>query len=161
MVRTENLGYEVAIGSIQECVTAAAGRVVRDIGLWQVMEGRILVEARARGPALVLDEALGFWGGLDPATGKIVEANHPQRGSVVRARYSSCPRDGALFQRDRARRSYPSGHRAGGIVLGEPDHIVAIGASWPRSSTTCTCRPCWLLPGSLAAVRDGDEVLVA
>ncbi|WP_314174739.1 aconitase X swivel domain-containing protein [Streptomyces winkii] len=36
-----------------------------------------------RGPALVLDEPLSFWGGLDPGTGRIVDVHHPQHGRSV------------------------------------------------------------------------------
>ena len=55
------------------------------------MNGGWLVEAQASGPALVLDEPLSFWGGLDPATGEIAEANHPQRGEVVTGRMLVMP----------------------------------------------------------------------
>jgi hypothetical protein len=33
------------------------------------MDGELLVEGTARGRALVLEEPLSFWGGLDPAAG--------------------------------------------------------------------------------------------
>ena len=36
-----------------------------------------------RGVALVLEAPLSLWGGLDPATGLIVDARHPQRGVSV------------------------------------------------------------------------------
>ena len=55
------------------------------------MEGRILVEGHAKGPALVLDEPLSFWGGLDPATGRIVDVHHPQRDTVVTGRVLVMP----------------------------------------------------------------------
>ena len=32
---------------------------------------------------LRLDEPLSFWGGLDPATGRIVDVHHPQRGACI------------------------------------------------------------------------------
>jgi predicted aconitase with swiveling domain len=35
------------------------------------------------GGALVLDEPLSLWGGVDPATGEIIDAHHPQRGVNV------------------------------------------------------------------------------
>lgn len=34
----------------------------------------------AEGPALVLDEPLSLWGGVDPATATIVDRLHPQHG---------------------------------------------------------------------------------
>ena len=46
-------------------------------------EARTLVAGTAEGPALVLDEPLSLWGGLDPVTGEIVDVRHPQRGANV------------------------------------------------------------------------------
>ncbi|TFL18714.1 cis-3-hydroxy-L-proline dehydratase [Jannaschia formosa] len=45
--------------------------------------GRLLVPGDASGPVLALKEPLSFWGGVDPATGRIVDAHHPQAGEVV------------------------------------------------------------------------------
>lgn len=35
------------------------------------------------GRAVVLEEPLSLWGGLDPATGLIIDAHHPQHGVQV------------------------------------------------------------------------------
>ena len=93
------------------------------------MEGRILVEGNATGPALVLDEPLSFWGGLDPATGEIVEANHPQRGSVVTGRILVMPSGrGSSSSATVLAEAIRAGTAPAGIVLGEPDDIIVIGA---------------------------------
>ena len=42
-----------------------------------------LVPGAASGPVLKLDEPLSFWGGLDSATGTIIDRLHPQRGASV------------------------------------------------------------------------------
>jgi predicted aconitase with swiveling domain len=44
---------------------------------------RVLVPGTAEGTVLRLSEPLSFWGGVDPATGRIVDARHPQRGLLV------------------------------------------------------------------------------
>ena len=36
------------------------------------VEGPVTVPGTARGPALVLDEPLSFWGGVEAASGRIV-----------------------------------------------------------------------------------------
>jgi uncharacterized protein len=93
------------------------------------MDGRILVEGRARGPALVLDEPLSFWGGLDPATGQIIEANHPQRGSVVTGTILVMPSGrGSSSSATVLAEAIRTGTAPAGIVLGEPDDIIVIGA---------------------------------
>ena len=50
------------------------------------IHARVLHPGRARGQALVLDQALSFWGGFDPATGAIVDRHHPQCGVCVAGR---------------------------------------------------------------------------
>ncbi len=93
------------------------------------MEGRILVEGGATGPALVLDEPLSFWGGLDPATGEIVEANHPQRGSVVTGTILVMPSGrGSSSSATVLAEAIRVGTAPAGIVLAEPDDIIVIGA---------------------------------
>jgi predicted aconitase with swiveling domain len=47
------------------------------------LEGVALVAGRAAGPPLVLDEPLSFWGGVDAATGTIVDTHHPQVGASI------------------------------------------------------------------------------
>lgn len=39
-----------------------------------------IVPGCVRGPLLVCDEGLSVWGGVDPASGEIIDALHPQRG---------------------------------------------------------------------------------
>ncbi len=48
-----------------------------------VLQARVLYEGTADGPVLWLDEPLSFWGGFDPATGIIVDNNHPQNGKCL------------------------------------------------------------------------------
>ena len=81
-------------------------------------EARTLVAGTAEGPALVLDEPLSLWGGLDPGTGSIIDTRHPQRGANVGSSSSSS----VLAEAIRA------GTGPAAIVLGKPDPILALGA---------------------------------
>ncbi|MEM2735566.1 MAG: DUF126 domain-containing protein [Candidatus Bathyarchaeia archaeon] len=45
-----------------------------------VLKGRGLVPGRAEGEALVSPMAFGFWHGIDPRTGEIVDERNPLRG---------------------------------------------------------------------------------
>ncbi len=42
-----------------------------------------LVPGVATGRLIVLSEPVSLWGGLDPATGEIIDSHHPQRGVRV------------------------------------------------------------------------------
>jgi uncharacterized protein len=93
------------------------------------MDGRMLVEGSAAGPALVLDEPLSLWGGLDPVTGRIVETGHPHRGEVVTGRILVMPSGrGSSSSATVLAEVIRAGTAPAGIVLGEPDEIIAIGA---------------------------------
>jgi len=95
----------------------------------RLMEATRLVEGSASGDALVLDEPLSFWGGLDPLTGEIVEVNHPQRGQRVTGRILVMPSGrGSSSSATVLAEAIRLGTGPAGIVLGEPDQIIAIGA---------------------------------
>ncbi len=49
-----------------------------------VLQARVLYDGTASGRVLWLDEPLSFWGGFDPASGIIVDNNHPQNGRCLK-----------------------------------------------------------------------------
>jgi uncharacterized protein len=123
------------------------------------MEGRILAEGMATGPALVLDEPLSFWGGLDPATGEIVEAGHPQRGQVVTGRILVMPSGrGSSSSATILAEAVRAGTAPAGIVLGEPDDIVVIGALVAAELYGVQLAIVVATAGALALIQDGDEI---
>jgi uncharacterized protein len=88
-----------------------------------------LAVGRAAGVPLVLDDPLSFWGGVDAATGTIIDVHHPQVGSsltsailVLPAGRGSSSSSSVLAEIIR--------HRIGpaAIVLSTPDSIIAIGS---------------------------------
>ena len=92
-------------------------------------EGRTLVPGEAHGPALVLTEALSFWGGLDPATGKIVDVHHPQHGVVVTGSVLVMPGGrGSSSSSSVLAEAIRAGTAPAAIVLAEADPIIALGA---------------------------------
>jgi predicted aconitase with swiveling domain len=92
-------------------------------------EGRTLVAGTAEGPALVLDEPLSLWGGLDPGTGEIVEVRHPQRGANVTGRVLVMPSGrGSSSSSSVLAEAIRAGTAPAAIVLGEADPILPLGA---------------------------------
>ena len=55
------------------------------------LQARVLYDGTAAGRVLWLDEPLSFWGGFDPATGVIIDANHPQNGECLKDRILVLP----------------------------------------------------------------------
>jgi predicted aconitase with swiveling domain len=89
----------------------------------------VLVDGYGTGPALVLDKPLSFWGGLDAETGRIIDHRHPQVGTsvsstvlVMEAGRGSSSASSVLAEAVRLRTA------PAGIVMLEPDEIVALGA---------------------------------
>ncbi|MEX2137311.1 MAG: DUF126 domain-containing protein [Chloroflexota bacterium] len=94
------------------------------------MKGMVLADGAARGQALVLDEPLSFWGGVDPASGAIIDVRHPQLGISLKGRVlvmssvrGSSSSSSVLAETVRA------GCAPAAILLGEPDLILAVGAA--------------------------------
>jgi predicted aconitase with swiveling domain len=92
-------------------------------------EPRALVAGEASGVALVLDEPLSLWGGLDPATGRLIDVHHPQAGEVVTGRVLVMPSGrGSSSSSSVLAEAIRAGTAPAAIVLREPDPIVALGA---------------------------------
>jgi hypothetical protein len=92
-------------------------------------EGRSLVSGEARGPALVLDEPLSFWGGVDPETGRVIDVHHPQLGVNVMGRVLVMPSGrGSSSSSSVLVESIHAGTGPVAIVMREPDPIIALGA---------------------------------
>jgi len=92
------------------------------------IEGTPIVPGSAVGSALVLDEPLSMWGGLDAETGLITDHHHPQHGVCVTASILLMPfgrgsssASSVLAEAIRLR----TAPRA--IVLNEPDEILTLG----------------------------------
>ena len=49
-----------------------------------ILKGRCIVPGEKKGTALVCTRALSAAGGIDPTSGRIIEARHPQKGENVR-----------------------------------------------------------------------------
>jgi predicted aconitase with swiveling domain len=94
------------------------------------VKGRVLAPGSADGDALVLTEPLSLWGGVDPATGIIIDARHPQRGASVVGRVLVMPGvRGSSSSSSVLAESVRAGCAPAAILLGEPDLIVAVGAA--------------------------------
>ena len=123
------------------------------------MSGRLIAPGRARAPALVLDEPLSLWGGLDPATGRVIELRHPQHGAQVSGRVLVLPAArGSSSSASVLAEAVRAGMAPAAIVLGEPDLILALGAAVAEELYGVQI-PILVLPAAdLAAIRDGATV---
>jgi uncharacterized protein len=88
----------------------------------------VLVEGTASGPLMVLSEPLSFWGGVDPATGTIVDRSHPAVGESVAGRILCMPYGrGSSSSASVIAETIRNGAGPLGFILNEPDEIVVTG----------------------------------
>ena len=82
-----------------------------------------------RGRALVLADTLSLWGGMDPATGELIDAHHPQHGANLAGRVVAMPGGrGSSSSASVLAEAVRAGTAPAAFVLAEPDLILSIGA---------------------------------
>lgn len=125
------------------------------------MKGRPLADGEAEGQALVLQEPLSLWGGVDPATGLIIDARHPQRGSSVSGRVLVMPAArGSSSSSSVLAEAVRAGTAPAAILLGEPDLILSVGAAVGEELYGRRVPIVLLEQTDLAAILDGAAVTV-
>lgn len=124
-------------------------------------EGGTLAPGAGEGEAIVLEEPLSFWGGMDPASGRLIDAHHPQRGTVLSGGVVVMPSG-------RGSSSAPSvlaeairlGTGPAAIVLLEADPIVALGSVVAAELYGASCPVVVLESSDYRRLRTGDRLRV-
>ena len=125
------------------------------------MKGRVLAGGVAEGPALRLDEPLSFWGGVDPGTGLVIDARHPQRGTSVTGRVLVMPSvRGSSSSSSVLAEAVRAGGAPAAILLGEPDLILAVGAAVAEELYGVRLPIVLIEQTLLAGIPDGATVAV-
>ncbi|UIJ72577.1 aconitase X [Aurantimonas sp. HBX-1] len=88
-----------------------------------------IVPGCAQGPVVALSEALSFWGGVDPATGRVIDTHHPQHGAelagavvMMPTSRGSCSGSGVILELTLA------GRAPAALVFSEPEDVATLGA---------------------------------
>lgn len=127
-----------------------------------VTTARVLFDGTAVGDALILSEPLSLWGGLDPQTGELIDAHHPQCGAQLSGRVVVMPSSrGSSSSSSVLAEAVRSGHAPAAILLGEPDLILAVGAAVAAELYDERVPVLALRPGDRDAIHDGMPVRVA
>jgi predicted aconitase with swiveling domain len=93
------------------------------------LRGRKICRGRAEGEALVSKEAISFFGGVDPDTGRVVEKGHPLEGREITGKILVFPRGkGSTVGPYTIYRLKKNGKAPAAIVNKECETIVAVGA---------------------------------
>ena len=93
------------------------------------MTSTIFVHAKAQGKVLYCEDGLSFWGGVDPQTGIIIDAHHPNHGAsladhivLMPTSRGSCSGSGVLLELAR------NGNAPAALVFREAEDILTLGA---------------------------------
>ena len=92
-------------------------------------QARFILAGEAAGPILATDEPLSFWGGVDPATGLIIDVHHPLHGHsltgkvlVMPSSRGSCTGSGVLLD------LVLSGRGPSALIFRDPEDVLTLGA---------------------------------
>ena len=92
------------------------------------VQGRVLVAGEAEGPLLRLAEPLSFWGGVDPASGRITQPRHPDHGRSIAGTVLYTPRGiGSSSSSAVLLELIHAGRAPAALLMGEADAILALG----------------------------------
>lgn len=90
---------------------------------------RLIVPGEARGPVQAAEEGVSFWGGVDAATGVVIDAHHPWHGQSLAGKIvlmptsrGSCTGSGVLLE------LIQKGHAPAALVFREAEDILTLGA---------------------------------
>lgn len=121
--------------------------------------GRTLHRGTAAGPVLKLDAPVSFWGGIDPATGGIVDRAHPQHGCIITGTVlamagsrGSSGTPGVLGEMLRR------GTGPAAIVLTKPDVNLVAGALVAATLYAAICPVVLVDLDTFDSLRTGDRV---
>jgi hypothetical protein len=93
------------------------------------LKGRIIYRGKAEGEALVTSQPISFYGGVDPATGVVIEKGHELQGQSVSGRILVFPTGkGSTVGSYTLYRMKKNGTAPAGIVNKECETVVAVGA---------------------------------
>ena len=113
------------------------------------------------GRALVLDEGLSLWGGMDPATGALIDARHPQRGASLTGRIVVMPSGrGSSSSASVLAEAVRAKTAPAAILLAEPDLILSIGSVVAEELYGVVVPVVVLGADELASITDGAEVRI-
>ena len=94
-----------------------------------ILTGRVIKAGHAAGEALVSPEPIGFFGGVDPDSGVVVEGGHPLEGKCVAGRVLIFPTGkGSTVGSYILYRLKKSGLAPAALINAESEPIVAVGA---------------------------------
>lgn len=122
----------------------------------------LIVAAAAEGRVLQCQEGLSFWGGVDPNSGKIIDAHHPQLGESLAGRIvmmptsrGSCSGSGVLLE------LAMNGLAPQALVFRETEEILTLGAMVADKMFDCRLAIVRLPAAEYQALAEADRAEIS
>ncbi|SMF38664.1 predicted aconitase subunit 2 [Tistlia consotensis] len=127
----------------------------------RTLDGESLLPGSAAGRLLVLTAPLSFWGGVEPKTGRIVMASHPQRDQEIAGRLLALPGTiGSSSSSSVMLELLREGAAPAGLLLAGVDAILLLGIAVARELGYRPIPALRLDPAALRALPDGAEARI-
>lgn len=127
-----------------------------------VLTTEILIPgADASGECLALTAPISFWGGVDPRSGMIIDARHPQRGRNVAGTILALPGTiGSSSASAVLLELVHAGKAPAALLMDEPDAILLLGIIVAREMGWAT-PPAYRLPAAQQQALAGRRILLS
>ena len=110
--------------------------------------------AVVEGDVLALTAPISFWGGVDPKTGTIIDARHPERGQNIAGRVLALPGTiGSSSASAVLLELVHAGRAPAAILMPEPDAILLLGLVVAREMG-------WAIPPALRVSAQDQRTLM-
>lgn len=124
--------------------------------------GRPLIAGDATGLAITANEALSFWGGLNPETGEVIDRRHPLSGRTVTGRVlvlphgrGSCSASGVFLEAVR-NQTAPAA-----VIVSRIDPIIGLGAILGEELYQWTIPVVLISPHERELIDDQDDIEIS
>jgi predicted aconitase with swiveling domain len=129
------------------------------VGNVSQLDSVVLVAGAASGIAVVTDEPISFWGGLDPNTGEIIDRRHPLSGEIITGKVlvlphgrGSCSASGVLLEAIR------NGKAPAAVIVSRIDPIIGLGSILGDELYAAPIPMALVSPEQRASIRSGDHI---
>lgn len=123
------------------------------------LQATVLIEGRARGEVMLLEDTLSFWGGFDPQEGRIIDVHHPQYRQQVGGRILFVPRSrGSAGTPAGIAESLRNGSGPLAFVLGERDVNIGIGVQVANRLYGLEIPVLMLIEDEMRSIENGSRV---
>jgi hypothetical protein len=124
------------------------------------VQARVVKAGNAAGEALVSAEPIGFFGGVDPETGQVIDPGHPLEGRRVTAKALVFPTGkGSTVGSYTLYRLARNGLAPAAIINAEADPVVAVGAVIAKIPMVDQVDISRIHTGDWVEIRDGEVVV--